>query len=467
MKRNYFLQFLTVSIALFFFVTCTSPTKSNKSSKTIVQIANVWISDALDNDGDGYNSYVRLNFDLDVNKPDSIDVFVILGVRITDPMDTASYYVYFESIDFKIAGQSTSDGKYISIGSPNLEMPFGTYDFLLEVYFSADPNTRVAYATKTEDPDMGDIMLEESSTDIIQQLDIYDAFWSTGIDRDNDGYYSQRDLVVDVDVNSGTANIYLEIYVKEFNSSTYNLAATTNSFFISGGSSGDAVATTISNGSHGLYDFKVVAYFNGSNVIEDEYDSSDDADLDDVPFETSAEDPLLSYTIISYNDGSFENGYYWASNTGYFAVRFDQPVGATSCFVKQIRFYIYENSADVRVRVWDNSGNLPNNYLYFTGAGEESFLTRYVWNTVLVDVDVSASDPFFAGYYQHQTGMPLIGADETTPLYGRSYYKALSASNWTNDTGADYGIEVYVEYTTTSITGEPIVNHKWLSAETY
>jgi len=340
--KNYILRFLTISIVLLFLFNCSNSTSSKKSTPTIVQISDVWITNAIDDDGDNYNSYLRLNFDIDVNKPDSVEVFVILGVRVTDPMDTASYYIYFESVDFKIAGTSAADGKYIGIGSPNLELPMGVFDFLLEVYASSDPSSRITYASKTEDADMGDI-----------------------------------------------------------------------------------------------------------------------------PMETSQEDIIIYTDWLSYNDGSFEDGYYWGSTTGYFAVRFSQPYGATSCIIKRIRFNIYDYSASVRVRVWDSSGNYPYNYLLFTGSGEESYLYAYTWTTVYVDVDVTSYDPFFAGYYQYQTGVPIISADETIPLYGRSYYKSISASGWTNDTDGDYGVEVYVEYTTTSANGKTVVKSEWLSAESY
>lgn len=462
MIKNYYFRFLIVPFLVMFIFQCTSPTKSNKT-KTQVTVNNVWLTNEVDNDGDGYNSYLRLNFDLDVNREDSTEVFVILGARVSDPLDTATYYLYFESVDFKISGTGSGDGKYISIGSPNLEISMGAYDFLLEVYFSSNPNTRIAHASKTDDPDMGNIWIEEASTDVLQELEIYDAYWTNGVDNDGDGYYSQQDLIVDVDVNFGSANIYLEIFVRPTGTTAYNLAATTNIFSITGNSSGDAISTTIYNGSHDTYDFKIIAYFSGSSILEDEYDRFDDSDLGDVPFETVNEDPIVYNDWLMYHDGSFEDGYYWSTTTGYFAVRFDQPQGATSCVIKRIRFNIYENSASVRVRVWSDFVNTPNNYVYYTGAGEESYLYRYIWNTVYVDVDVSAYDPFYAGYYQYQTGMPIISADETIPLFGRSFYKSISASTVTNDTDGDYAIEVYVEYTTTAANNKSIVKGRWLS----
>jgi len=338
MMKNYILRFLTICIAMLFLYDCSSPTKSKKS-KTIVTINDVWITNAEDNDGDGYNSYLRLNFDLDVNKPDSVEVFVLLGVRVTDPMDTASYYIYFESVDFKIAGASTADGKYISVGSPNIELPMGVFDFLLEVYYSSDPNTRITYASKTEDADMGGISMETFQEDIVIYTD-----W------------------------------------------------------------------------------------------------------------------------LSYNDGSFENGYAINNDYGYFAVKFDQPAGALTCVVKQIAYHISVNASNVWIRGWDDFNNYPDTRIYTTTTN--TYLNTG-WNFINIDIDVSSYDPFYIGYYQinYGSGSPYISADETTPLFGRSYYRPISASSWTNDTDGDYAIEVFIEYTSTSANGKSIVKSEWLSAE--
>jgi len=342
MMKNYILRFLTMSLALLFMFDCSSPTKSKKT-KTVITINDVWITDAIDIDGDNYNSYLRLNFDLDVNKPDSVEVFVRLGIRVTDPMDTASYGLIFESVDFKIAGESSADGKYIGIELPPLQnnQPYmGVFDFLLEVYFSNAPDTRIIYASESEDADMGSIPMERPEIDIIIYSD-----W------------------------------------------------------------------------------------------------------------------------LIYNDGTFEDGYYWSGQTGYLAVRFEQPAGATSCMIKAIRYHAYSNSANVYIRVWDNSGGYPGTYIYYSSSGDEFYLISNQWNTAYLDIDVSNHYTFFVGYYQYQFDIPLISADETLPLYGRSYYKSYSASGWTNDPNGDYAIEVNVEYITTSANGKPLVKNEWLSTE--
>lgn len=337
MKLNCKLLLICLLLPLLFAIQCSNPTKS-KSKKTVVTIMDIWFSDAVDNDGDGFNSYARLNFDLDVNTS-SYNVFIIIGLRFYDQADTGTYYLYLKSENFNIEGTGSGDAKYISIGLPNLELPMASYDFILQVFSTSNENVIIAQAK-----------------------------WS---------------------------------------------------------------------------DFST---------------------LGNVPMETVAEDPLAQYTWLWYHDGSFENGVYFPLVAGYFAVRFNQPTGATSCTIKRIRFNIWNNPAYVRVRVWENSGGYPGNYIYYTGTGEETYLYN-LWNTVYVDIDVSAHNPFYAGYYQYQIGEPVLSWDQTTPIYERSYNKSLSGS-WFNDNIRNYAVEVYVEYTTSSAAGKPIVKNTWLSAET-
>lgn len=337
MKLKSILRILSICIITVVFTQCTSPTKS-KTTPTKVTIKDVWITDTVDGDGDGYYSYLRFNFDLDVNKQDSVSVFVRLGRRVTDPLDTALYDLYFTSADFKIAGESESDAKYISIGFPNNEFSQASYDLLFEVYFSINPDNRIAVVGKSEYPDIGGVLLESYQEDVIN-------------------------------------------------------------------------------------------------------------------------------TWLSYNDGSFENGYFWNNTTGYFAVQFDKPSGAMDCMIKAIRFHNYANSANVYIQVWDYSAGFPGNYIYNSSAGNEFYLYSNQWNTAYLDIDVTNYDQFFVGYYQYQQAMPVISVDETTPLYGRSYYKSISATSWTNDSNGDYAIEVYIEYTISSTGGKPVVKHEWLSSE--
>ncbi|MCK5077806.1 MAG: hypothetical protein KAR38_15595, partial [Calditrichia bacterium] len=188
-------------------------------------------------------------------------------------------------------------------------------------------------------------------------------------------------------------------------------------------------------------------------------------DLGSVPMETSDEDLLPQYTWLEYHDNYFENGYAYGSANGFLAVRFTQPVSATSCMVKRIRFNVWSNPSNVQLRAWNDLSNNPNSLIY-TSFTISTYLYQG-WNTIYLDIDVSDYNSFYVGYYQIYYAQPYLSADQTTPIYGRSYWKNVSqGSDWGITSDADYAIEVYVEYTTTSPEGKSVVKNTWISADT-
>ncbi|OGB61335.1 MAG: hypothetical protein A2Y94_15335 [Caldithrix sp. RBG_13_44_9] len=141
---------------------CSSPTKEKEIT---VMISDVWFSDAVDNDNDSYNSSARLNFDVDVSEG-VITLFVKLGLRITDPSNVAPFTLYLESTDFSITGSSPDDAVYISIGIPNDELAHGNYDFLLQVFSSANPDKVMDEVSSVSDAGLRNVALETSTEDI-------------------------------------------------------------------------------------------------------------------------------------------------------------------------------------------------------------------------------------------------------------------------------------------------------------
>ena len=383
------LYIVIVILLAVFLANCTSSTDS-KSKKQVVSFQDVWFSDAVDNDGDGYNSYARLNFDLDVSRG-SLEVFVKIGVRFTDPLDTASYYLYLESSSFVIDGATADDAVYISAGYPNDELPEGSFDFLIQVCAQSDPEKVLVELSPANDDNLSnvltDIPLEESFTDA--GLAIYDAYWT---DNDGDSYASEATLVVDVDVNVGnTSDVFLVIYQKNYTSGSYSVLAVSEVFTVSGSSSEDAMGFVLTNFPHNLYDFKIEAYYDGGYYIEDTDDPVSNADLNDVALEPATEDVQTLNTWLWWDDGGYENWWTW-SNGGYFAVKFEKPVGAISCLIKTIAIDVTTRNLSycyARFRVWDSNNNQPNNYHY----GKESILFVIRRNYIIWFYEYKGSSP--------------------------------------------------------------------------
>lgn len=172
---------ISLLLVIFFLLVfnCDSPNDSPPPTKIL--ISDLWFSDLVDTDGDEYLSYSRLNFDLDINK-ESVEVMVILWVRFTDPQDTASYYLYFESGDFTVYGDENQDvPRYIDIGSPGIELETGLYDFTLQVFPASSPDAdAVASASWENFPALGVYPFEPFSEDQLPELSLSEDYLDFG-----------------------------------------------------------------------------------------------------------------------------------------------------------------------------------------------------------------------------------------------------------------------------------------------
>ncbi len=446
--------FVIILLLSVYFSNCTSSSES-KTKKQVVSFNNVWFSepDAVDNDGDGYYSYLHLNFDLDVSSG-STDLFIKVYYRYTDPLDTALYGFYMESVVFTIDGSTDADAKYISIGSPNGELQEGSYDFMIWVFKESDPNNAIlelaSYNDDVFEDVLTDIPVEESITDAA--LTIADAYWDNVVDSDQDGYATQADLIVDIDVNLGiTTYAYLAIYQKSYSSSSYNLLAVTENFTVNGASSADAVAYTVVDLPYDLYDFMIEVYYDVGYNAEDTADPISDPELNDVQFE-------LSGNWIWYDDSVYESDYSSTSPSDL-AVRFNKPTGTTSCAVRELYLYTTQRNASysyARFKLWDSSiHNYPNSSLYESG---DVFIAYDGDNYYPVDVDISALNVFFAGYRQNYGSGFYIAIDTSNPD-SRSYEYT---TDWNVLSSFDLIFRIYVEYTITKNKNSVETHGEWL-----
>ena len=461
-----FFYIVLIILLAVFLANCTSSTDS-KSKKQVVSFQDVWFSDAVDNDGDGYNSYARLNFDLDVSRG-NLEVFVKIGVRFTDPLDTAGYYLYLESGSLVIDGTTTEDAVYIAVGYPNDELPEGGFDFLIQVCAQSDPEKVLVELSPANDDNLSnvltDIPLEESFTDA--GLAIYDAYWTGWTDNDGDSYASEATLVVDVDVNVGnTSDVFLVIYQKNYTSGSYSVLAVSEVFTVSGSSSEDAMGFVLTNFPHNLYDFKIEAYYDGGYYIEDTDDPVSNADLNDVALEPATEDVQTLNTWLWWDDGSYEEAYTWPSG-GYFAVQFQKPVEAINCTITSIAINVTLRDLAycyARFRVWDSFSNYPNNYIY-APAGD-TYVGYDNWNYISPTIDVSSYSTFYVGFQQIYAYGFYLRADLTYPSQVRSY-ESSSGTSWSLLSDRDYAIQVYVEYTLSGKQKNSVETRgEWISSD--
>jgi hypothetical protein len=287
--------FSLIGLALLLVATGCDNSSGPSKKATITYSADAWFYDAVDNDADTYAQYAKLGVNVDVSSGSQA---VFVKVYCCYHGDTV-YYEYFTSAEFTVSGTGTADAKYISVGSPNAELPHGGYDFYVLVYKSGG-TTPIATCSPATNAALSNHFFEQASQDVAVTYNIYDASWSNAVDQDGDGHTPYRRLVFDVDASTGTQSVYAKVLYKASSSGTYTPYFTTGDFSITGTSSADAhwVAIGLPNAElpNGTYDFRIEVYESGGTTVVASCSDLSDSDLNDVSFETSAQD-AITYTI--------------------------------------------------------------------------------------------------------------------------------------------------------------------------
>lgn len=256
----------------------------------MITIGNMWVSDTVDTDLDGYNSSFHFNFDLNATGG-SKDVFVMMAARPYDPSDADPYFSYFTSSDFTVSGNDL-DVKFINIDNSDGFFPQGGYDFLFIVFDSDDPEIRLLEVSAGTSPMLRNIMMEPTDTE--NMITIWDAWIDNEVDIDGDNYSSEAWLVFDVDEENGLGeDVYAEIWYKTSAAQTYLPLVTTPPFTVTGFADDPRgiEVTDLHDFSHDSYEFRVDIKFDGyEDNIEDVRNALTDVDLRAVWLELPTED---------------------------------------------------------------------------------------------------------------------------------------------------------------------------------
>ena len=250
-------------------------------------IDSVWWSDSIDANANGYVSFKRLNFD--VHLAENVSKFI--EGRVYYKLEGASNFSFYAfSKKTEVTGNNADNLFYVSIGTPNVELQRGLYDFNIEIYERGKDKLEAATGSKDSLVLYGN-KFEESSIDNNYTLS---AWWDDGYDRDGDGYWRYANLVIDAGNDANvTRTMTAKIYYKDVDSTNYTLYHTISDFTIIGQTEQDTVSWYI--GKHpddlesGLYDFRINLYEAGSNNLVKFIDQETPV-LKDVKFETEEED---------------------------------------------------------------------------------------------------------------------------------------------------------------------------------
>jgi hypothetical protein len=119
---------------------------------------------------------------------------------------------------------------------------------------------------------------------------IWDAWWTNKVDLDGDGYVRSAILHWDPDVSgAGTLTVYEKIYYRLMGGTFWTLLAQTSPHAITG-SAVDDLTLSISGNSHDEYYWLIEIYRSGQSSPDYTRNISNDSDLWDFWWETSAED---------------------------------------------------------------------------------------------------------------------------------------------------------------------------------
>lgn len=261
------------------------------SSSETYSVYNAWWTDAVDNDGDEYPWYRKLNMDIDCSSG-THNIYVKVLYKYASG---STWTDYFETGVFAITEYSSGDAIWVAIGSPNAELGHTLYDFRIDVYKEGG-SSPVASMDPSGDSDLNDMAAETAVEDGANDrtFDVYDAWWADEVDGDSDSYTSYRKLYFDVDVSSGSWPVYVRVLYKTASASTYSTYFTTTRYMITGYNSSDAhwVAVGLPNTQlpHNSYDFRVEAWVPGTSAAKASSDAADDSSLDNQSFEMASED---------------------------------------------------------------------------------------------------------------------------------------------------------------------------------
>lgn len=164
-----------------------------------------------DRDGDGYHGEFRVRLDADVIVDDAY-VYARLYLRRAGESE---WFLYHETDDFYINGQSPSDEYYVTTTLDD-GYPTGEYDVLIDLYESGYSGI-VATIGPLDSGALSYLPLEEVGLDVLLGIagySIRDVSTELISDADLDGYYSRFRITFDPDADFDSRVVYARIWVR-------------------------------------------------------------------------------------------------------------------------------------------------------------------------------------------------------------------------------------------------------------
>lgn len=266
-------------------------------------LADVRWKDYIDRNGDGYTSYRKLVFNVDLTNPDA-EATIFLQVNYKAAGE-ATYQTLLETAPTTVKGRAENDAIEAAINlNDAAAFATGEYDFEIVV---KEPNVREPKLSAGPEnaAALDDEKFQNASLDAQGDRVSYwiaGARWEDEYDDDLDGAWSYAALRFDANVSGGLNSAYAKVYYADSTGAGYSLYKTTSTFLLADSSTRDAAKVEIgyphSEIPAGVYAFKIELYDFADNALQATIDSSDDADLANVRVEPTAFDEAR-YTVAS------------------------------------------------------------------------------------------------------------------------------------------------------------------------
>ena len=226
-----------------------------------------WWSHKYDRNNNNYWRYALLNLNVDIDAALQKNVYAELYYKKSVE---ATYRPYHAFSNFSIYSTDIQDTVSCFVGTPDVELESGTYDFRIELYESGS-NILVALADESM-PELNDIKFESEENDSYYYT-ISKVWWSDAIDLDNDTYTQFRKLNFKVDVDKNEERtIFAKIYCLFPDSTEYSKYDSTANFKIKGDLSNNLYSVNIGTSSAELdsakYSFLISIYEPTQDTVE-------------------------------------------------------------------------------------------------------------------------------------------------------------------------------------------------------
>jgi hypothetical protein len=283
------------------------------SNYAIIGVSDMWGS-AVDNDLDGYASYRRMTFDVNVM---AIGVTRTIYAKIYVKPSSAGEYdpftqLYCTTGSFTVTGMSPDDKVSVDIGPPNAELAHDTYRFKIQIWEEG-----AASAAYSQDNTVNPFLTNKFETTALDPgvFIVRDAWWRNRTDIDGDGWPRYKKLMFDVDysIPLTAKTVFANVYKKLHSEGLFLFYFKTPSIHISGISESDSTGIDVGwpndvlgegGTGQGQYDFRIdIIEVTGSGAIVGGVGPPQDGDLNNQMFEQPGVDDYSSnYAVIGVSD---------------------------------------------------------------------------------------------------------------------------------------------------------------------